>query len=75
MVLLSIGVKPNTELADNAGIEPGFKGAIKVNENMETNIKDIYAVVDCVKNINLVTGKTAGSSLALPPTRWAGWQH
>ncbi|MDN5303032.1 MAG: hypothetical protein PWQ60_2546 [Thermoanaerobacteraceae bacterium] len=59
MVLLSIGVKPNTQLAADAGIELGFKGAIKVNENMETNIHDIYAVGDCAENINLVTGKPA----------------
>ncbi|MDN5313282.1 MAG: hypothetical protein PWQ68_2256 [Thermoanaerobacteraceae bacterium] len=59
IVLLSIGVKPNTQLAADAGIELGFKGAIKVNENMETNIHDIYAVGDCAENINLVTGKPA----------------
>ncbi|HHW03187.1 MAG TPA: FAD-dependent oxidoreductase [Thermoanaerobacterales bacterium] len=59
MVLLSIGVKPDTQLAAGAGIELGIKGAIKVNENMETNIHDIYAVGDCAENINLVTGKPA----------------
>ncbi|RKL64334.1 dehydrogenase [Thermoanaerobacteraceae bacterium SP2] len=59
IVLLSIGVKPNTQLVADAGIELGFKGAIKVNENMETNIHDIYAVGDCAENINLVTGKPA----------------
>lgn len=59
MVLLSIGVKPNTQLAAEAGVELGVKGAIKVNENMETNIPDIYAVGDCAENINLITGRPA----------------
>ncbi|MDI3481798.1 MAG: hypothetical protein PWQ97_1453 [Tepidanaerobacteraceae bacterium] len=59
LVLLSVGVKPNTQLAADAGVELGVKGAIKVNENMETNIHDIYAVGDCAENINLVTGKPA----------------
>jgi len=59
MVLLSIGVKPNTQIAADAGIELGVKGAVKVNQNMETNIHDIYAVGDCAENINLVTGKPA----------------
>ncbi|MCR4431669.1 MAG: FAD-dependent oxidoreductase [Tepidanaerobacteraceae bacterium] len=59
MVILSVGVKPNTQLAADAGIELGVKGSIKVNENMETSIHDIYAVGDCAENINLVTGKPA----------------
>ncbi|HOE56182.1 MAG TPA: FAD-dependent oxidoreductase [Bacillota bacterium] len=57
MVILSIGVRPNTAVAVEAGIETGAAGAIKVNKYMETNIKDIYAAGDCAENTNLVTGK------------------
>ena len=57
LVILSVGVKPNTAVAEKAGIKKGITGAIKVNEYMETNIKDIYAAGDCAENINLITGK------------------
>lgn len=54
LVLLSIGVKPNVELASSAGIELGKTGAIRVNSKMETNIKDIYACGDCVEKYNII---------------------
>lgn len=57
MVILSIGIRPNTKLAQDAGIEIGTTRAIKVNERMETNIPDIYAIGDCTESIHLVTGK------------------
>lgn len=56
MVLLSTGVRPNTELAKTAGIELGASGAIKVNNRMETNQKDIYACGDCIEQFHVVTG-------------------
>ena len=59
MVIMSIGVRPNTGIAVEAGIEMGVTRAIKVNKYMETNIKDIYAAGDCAENINLITGKPA----------------
>lgn len=59
MVIMSVGVKPNTELAKELGIEIGSTRAIKVNEYMETNIPDIYAVGDCAETTNLITGKPA----------------
>jgi len=59
MVILSIGVRPNTGIAVEAGIEMGATRAIKVNKYMETNIKDIYAAGDCAENTNLITGKPA----------------
>ncbi len=59
MVIMSIGVKPATDLAVNAGVELGETGAIKVNEYMETNIPDIYSGGDCVEITNLITGKGA----------------
>lgn len=54
LLLLSIGVRPNIELASSAGIELGKTGAIKVNSQMETNIKDIYACGDCVEKYHIV---------------------
>lgn len=56
-VLLSTGVRPNTELAVKAGIELGVTGAIKVNEKMMTNVQDIYSCGDCSEQFHVVTGK------------------
>lgn len=56
-VLLSTGVRPNTELAVKAGIELGVTGAIKVNEKMMTNVLDIYSCGDCSEQFHVVTGK------------------
>ncbi|MDD3140521.1 MAG: FAD-dependent oxidoreductase, partial [Lachnospiraceae bacterium] len=56
-VLLSTGVRPNTELAVKAGIELGVTGAIKVNEKMMTNVPDIYSCGDCSEQFHVVTGK------------------
>lgn len=57
LVILAAGVKPNTALAREAGIETGPSGAIRVNEKMETNLPDIYACGDCMEQFHLVTGK------------------
>ena len=54
-VVICAGVKPNIEIAKDAGIILGETGAIKVNERMETNIKDIYACGDCVETNLLIT--------------------
>ena len=56
-VILCTGVKPNVEIAKDAGIELGITGAIRVNEKMETSIPDIYACGDCVEE-NLVISNT-----------------
>lgn len=64
MVILSVGIKPNTKLAQEAGIEIGPTRAIKVNELMETNVPGVYAIGDCAENIHLVTGKPAWIALA-----------
>jgi NADPH-dependent 2,4-dienoyl-CoA reductase/sulfur reductase-like enzyme/rhodanese-related sulfurtransferase len=56
LVLIAIGVRPNTELAHEAGLEIGPARAIAVNEHMQTSDPDIYAGGDCVECINLVTG-------------------
>ncbi|MGN0018003.1 MAG: FAD-dependent oxidoreductase [Candidatus Gastranaerophilaceae bacterium] len=54
MVLIAAGIVPNVELAQNAGVEIGKTGAIKVNSRMQTNIKDIYACGDCVEKKHIV---------------------
>ncbi len=54
MVVVCTGVEPNIEIARDANIEIGVTGAIKVNEKMETNIKDIYACGDCVEETLIV---------------------
>lgn len=57
LALLSIGVKANSKLAEEAGVEIGKTGAIKVNEHLETNIKGIYAAGDCAESTDLLTNK------------------
>ncbi len=57
IVLVAAGIKPNIELAKDAGIEIGVTGAIQVNSKMQTNIKDIYAAGDCAEK-NHILGKT-----------------
>lgn len=59
LVVVSVGVRPNTALAESIGVELGLTRAIKVNEFMETNLKDVYAVGDCAETTNLITGETA----------------
>ncbi|GMA99541.1 FAD-dependent oxidoreductase [Pelosinus sp. IPA-1] len=56
IVIISAGVKPEVGLARQAGTEIGITGAIKVNPNMETSIKDIYAVGDCSESYLLIDG-------------------
>jgi len=57
LVLLAIGVKPNTGLAKDAGLDIGNTGGIAVNPHLQTSDPDIYAGGDCVENVHLVTGQ------------------
>ncbi len=57
LVIVATGVKPNTELAQNANIVLGQTGAIKVNVKMQTSVDDVYACGDCIEHFQLVTGK------------------
>lgn len=54
-VIIATGVRPNVEIATDAGIELGETGAIKVNSKMQTNIPDIYAAGDCIEKVHLVS--------------------
>jgi len=56
LVVLAIGVKPNTILAKAAGIELGITGAIAVDSRMETRIPGIFAAGDCCETVNRLTG-------------------
>ena len=69
MVVLAIGVTPDTTLAREAGLELGLKGSIVVNDRMETSIPDIYAVGDAVQVRHFVTGQDAVISLAGPANK------
>jgi NADPH-dependent 2,4-dienoyl-CoA reductase/sulfur reductase-like enzyme len=59
IALIGAGIRPNSEIARDAGIELGRTGAIKVNERMETNTHDIYAAGDCAEAYHLVLGRNA----------------
>lgn len=69
MVVLAIGVTPDTQLAKDAGLELGVKGSIAVNDRMETSIPDIYAVGDAVQVKHFVTGQDTLISLAGPANK------
>ncbi len=69
MVVLAIGVTPDTALARDAGLKLGLKGSIVVNDRMETSVPDIYAVGDAVQVKHYVTGEDAVISLAGPANK------
>ena len=69
MVVLAIGVTPESHLAKEAGLELGTKGAIAVNDRMETSIPDIYAVGDAVEVMHRITGERTVISLAGPANK------
>lgn len=65
MVLINVGVRPNTELAEAIGLQMGTFG-IKVNSYQETSDPNILAGGDCVEKINFITGKPEGGRLRGP---------
>lgn len=69
MVILAIGVTPDTWLAKNAGLKLGIKDSIVVNDRMETSVPNIYAVGDAVQVKHYVTGLDALISLAGPANK------
>ena len=69
LVVLAIGVTPETSLAKEAGIALGLKDSILVNDRMETSIKDIYAVGDAVQVKHAVTGDDSLIALAGPANK------
>ncbi len=71
VVVMAIGVSPETGLAKDAGLEIGVTGGIKVDHNYLTNDKDIYAVGDAIEVYNRLTHKTSRLALAGPAQRQA----
>ncbi|NQV30376.1 MAG: CoA-disulfide reductase [Candidatus Marinimicrobia bacterium] len=87
LVLVSTGIKPNSKLAEEAGITLGPRGAIRIDEYMETSIPDIYAAGDCAAHKHLVLnedvwiplapaanrgGRVAGENMAGLANRFSG---
>ena len=69
MVVLAIGVTPESTLARDAGLALGIKGSILVNDRMETSVPDIYAVGDAVQVKHYVTDQDALIALAGPANK------
>ena len=69
MVVLAIGVSPDTALAKAAGLELGIKDSILVNDRMETSVPDIYAVGDAVQVKHFVSGQDTLIPLAGPANK------
>ena len=69
MIILSIGVTPESKIAKDAGLEVNSKGAIVVNSKMRTSDKNIYAVGDAVQVIDFVNKKPTMIPLAWPANR------
>ena len=69
VAILAVGVKPETGLAEAAGLDLGSRGGIKVNDRMQTSDKNIYAVGDAVEVIDFVTRQPALIPLAGPANR------
>ncbi len=69
IAILAIGVKPETSLAKDCGLEIGKTGGVKVNENMQTSDSDIYAGGDSVEVEDFVTGDNVLVPLAGPANR------
>lgn len=69
MVLLSIGVRPDTKLASMAGLNLGAAKGIWVNEFLQTSNSDIYAVGDAIEFANPITGQSMNTYLAGPANK------
>jgi CoA-dependent NAD(P)H sulfur oxidoreductase len=72
MVLVAVGIHPNSELAGDAGLTLGPGGAIAVDRRLQTSDEAVYAAGDCADAIHVVTGEKTWIPLALRANR-AGW--
>jgi len=72
MVLVGIGVSPNGQVADSAGLEMSVANSIAVDHGLRTSDKNIYAAGDCADAYHVVTGAKTWMPLALRANR-AGW--
>ncbi|WP_124059556.1 FAD-dependent oxidoreductase [Vaginisenegalia massiliensis] len=71
LIILSIGVLPESTLAKEAGLELGVKGAIKVDSNFQTSAQDIYAIGDVIEVPSSIDGQASHIPLAWPANRQA----
>lgn len=69
MVILAIGVSPDTRFLQGSGIELGPRRHIKVNENLQTSIENIYAVGDAIEVKDLINGNQTAIPLAGPANK------
>lgn len=69
IVIMSVGVRPETAIAQDCGIKTNAKGSIIVNSHMRTNVPDIYAVGDAVETENFITKSPAFIPLAGPANK------
>ncbi|MCF8145926.1 MAG: FAD-dependent oxidoreductase [Deltaproteobacteria bacterium] len=72
MVVVAIGVTPNSRIAEAAGIALGLEKSIAVDRSLRTSVEDIYSVGDCADAYHVVTGKKTWIPLALRASR-GGW--
>lgn len=69
MVILAIGVTPDTTLTKGTGIEVGSRGHIIVNEKMQTSVENIYAVGDAIEVVDFITKQKTAIPLAGPANK------
>mgnify|MGYP005634877279 CR=1 FL=1 len=69
LVIVATGVRPNVQLAKDAGIKIGETGGIKTNMRMETSVKDVYAAGDCAESVNMITKRPMLSQLGTTAVR------
>jgi NADPH-dependent 2,4-dienoyl-CoA reductase/sulfur reductase-like enzyme len=69
LVIVGVGVTPNTALAENAGLDIGETGAIATDEYGQTSVEHVYAAGDCAETTHTVTGEPAHVPLALTANR------
>lgn len=77
IILIAVGVRPNSEIAAKAGLALGPSRAISVDPNLRTSDENIYAAGDCADALHVVTGRKAWVPLALRANRggWAVGDH
>ncbi|HEY2813954.1 MAG TPA: FAD-dependent oxidoreductase [Acidimicrobiales bacterium] len=71
LVVLGIGVEPNSELAEDAGIELGTRRSIRVDRRQHTSAPDVWAAGDCAQSVHLVSGQPVYVALGTVATRQA----
>ena len=69
MVILAVGVRPESRLANEAGLETGVRGCIVTNTRMQTSDPYIYAVGDAVEVVDFITGEKVFVPLASPANK------